>query len=116
MGPKIFYSPVFEPFFHEILSIFKFIVTCSLDLLLQANAGAAQQGMPGVPLAPPIFIRSVNPIHNMGADYTHHSNTGTPKFSALPPSLNISVSLVSLTICNMDITLGRPTYVSLYIC
>ena len=38
-------------------------------------------GVPGGPLAPPVFGRSVNPIPNGGeADYAKHITTGPPDF------------------------------------
>ena len=41
----------------------------------------------GGAMAPPDFVRSVNPISTRGTDYAHLITTGTPGFSDLPTAL-----------------------------
>ena len=46
-------------------------------------------GVPGLPLATPVFDRTVNPIPTgEGAHFANHITTGTPKNFHLPASLN----------------------------
>ena len=42
---------------------------------------------PGGAVAPPYFVRSVNPISTREADYAQQITNGTPGFSELPTTL-----------------------------
>ena len=67
--------------------------------------------MPGMPtMAPPIFVRSFNPISTRGADFAHHITTSIPNIFHLPALLEKGpiISILNPGLLNSEVLKNLP--------